>query len=47
MPRNVTMAVDLPASPARLYRMYLDPQRHAGFTGAAVANPIRLRLGYY
>jgi hypothetical protein len=34
MPRNVTMAVDLPASPARLYRMYLDPQRHAEFTGA-------------
>src|SRR5580704_18666474 len=36
MPRNVTMAVDLPASPARLYRMYLDPQRHAEFTGAPV-----------
>jgi uncharacterized protein YndB with AHSA1/START domain len=36
MPRDVTMAVDLPASPARLYRMYLDPQRHAEFTGAPV-----------
>jgi uncharacterized protein YndB with AHSA1/START domain len=36
MPRNVTMAVDLPASPARLYRMYLDPKQHAAFTGAPV-----------
>src|ERR1700676_4946706 len=36
MPRNVIMAVDLPASPARLYRMYLDPRRHAAFTGAPV-----------
>jgi uncharacterized protein YndB with AHSA1/START domain len=30
------MAVDLPASPARLYRMYLDPKQHAAFTGAPV-----------
>jgi uncharacterized protein YndB with AHSA1/START domain len=36
MPRNVIMAVDLPAAPARLYRMYLDPRRHAAFTGAPV-----------
>jgi uncharacterized protein YndB with AHSA1/START domain len=36
MPRNVIMAVDLPASPARLYRMYLDAQQHAAFTGAPV-----------
>src|SRR5260370_41257454 len=36
MPRNITMAVDLPASPARLYRMYLDPKQHAAFTGAPV-----------
>ncbi|HLQ13982.1 MAG TPA: SRPBCC domain-containing protein [Steroidobacteraceae bacterium] len=33
MPRTVTMAVDLPASAARLYRMYLDPKQHAAFTG--------------
>jgi uncharacterized protein YndB with AHSA1/START domain len=33
---NVTMAVELPASPARLYRMYLDPKQHAAFTGAPV-----------
>ena len=33
---NVTMAVDLPGSPARLYRMYLDPKQHAAFTGAPV-----------
>jgi uncharacterized protein YndB with AHSA1/START domain len=36
MPRTVTLAVDLPASPARLYRMYLDPREHAAFTGAPV-----------
>ena len=36
MPRTITMAVDLPASPARLYRMYLDPKLHAAFTGAPV-----------
>jgi uncharacterized protein YndB with AHSA1/START domain len=36
MPRTVTLAVDLPASAARLYRMYLDPKEHAAFTGAPV-----------
>jgi activator of HSP90 ATPase len=36
MPRNVTMAVHLPCSAARLYRMYLDPKQHAAFTGAPV-----------
>jgi len=36
MPRTVTMAINLPASPARLYRMYLDPKRHGAFTGAPV-----------
>jgi uncharacterized protein YndB with AHSA1/START domain len=36
MPRTITMAVDLPSSPARLYRMYLDPKLHAAFTGAPV-----------
>jgi len=36
MPRTITMAVDLPASPARLYRMYLTPALHAAFTGAPV-----------
>ncbi|HMD73898.1 MAG TPA: SRPBCC domain-containing protein [Steroidobacteraceae bacterium] len=33
---TVTMAVELPASPARLYRMYLDPKQHAAFTGSPV-----------
>jgi len=32
----ITLAVDLPASPARLYRMYLDPKLHAAFAGAPV-----------
>ena len=36
MSRTVTMAINLPGSPARLYRMYLDPQRHAAITGAPV-----------
>lgn len=36
MPRTITMAVDLPASPARLYRMYISPKSHAAFTGAPV-----------
>jgi uncharacterized protein YndB with AHSA1/START domain len=36
MPRTVTIAVDLPAAPARLYRMYLSPREHAAFTGAPV-----------
>jgi uncharacterized protein YndB with AHSA1/START domain len=36
MPRTVTMAVHLPCSAARLYRMYLDPRQHAAFTGAPV-----------
>ena len=36
MPRTVTLAVDLPAPPARLYAMYLNPRSHAAFTGAPV-----------
>jgi uncharacterized protein YndB with AHSA1/START domain len=36
MPRTVTLAVELPASATRLYRMYLDPKQHAAFTGAPV-----------
>jgi activator of HSP90 ATPase len=36
MPQTVTMAVHLPCSAARLYRMYLDPKQHAAFTGAPV-----------
>jgi uncharacterized protein YndB with AHSA1/START domain len=40
---NVTMAVELPGSPARLYRMYLDPKQHAAFTGAPVK--IAARVG--
>jgi len=37
------MAVHLPASPARLYRMYLDPKQHAAFSGAPVT--IAARVG--
>jgi uncharacterized protein YndB with AHSA1/START domain len=43
MPRTVTMAVHLPCSPAKLYRMYLDPKLHAAFTGAPVK--IAARVG--
>jgi hypothetical protein len=36
MPRNVTLAVALPASASRLYGMYLDAKEHASITGAPV-----------
>ncbi|HEY5103154.1 MAG TPA: SRPBCC domain-containing protein, partial [Steroidobacteraceae bacterium] len=32
----MSLAVDFPASAAKLYRMYLDPKQHAAFTGAPV-----------
>lgn len=34
MPRNVVIAASLPASPERLYDMYLDQDVHSAFTGA-------------
>lgn len=37
MPRNVILAAHLPATPERLFDMYLDPREHAAFTGAAVS----------
>jgi uncharacterized protein YndB with AHSA1/START domain len=43
MPRTITFAAHLPAKPARLYRMYLDPRQHAAFTGAPVK--IAARVG--
>ena len=43
MSRTVTLAVDLPSSPARLYAMYLNPKIHAAFTGAPVK--IAARVG--
>ena len=43
MPRTITLAAHLPARPARLYRMYLDPRQHAAFTGAPVK--IAARVG--
>ena len=36
MPSTVTLAVDLPAPPGRLYSMYLSPKTHAAITGAPV-----------
>ena|SRR5437868_5043135 len=43
MVRNVSIAVVLPATPARLYDMYLDPSAHAAFTGKPVT--IEARAG--
>ena len=43
MVRNVILATVLPASPDRLYDMYLDPQAHAAFTGKPVT--IEARAG--
>lgn len=36
MANTLMLAVDLPATPGRLYDMYLDPKAHAAFTGAPV-----------
>lgn len=36
MPRTVIVAANLPAAPARLFDMFLDPAAHAAFTGAPV-----------
>jgi uncharacterized protein YndB with AHSA1/START domain len=36
MPRTIQFAVSLPASPDRLFDMYLDPVEHAAFTGSPV-----------
>jgi uncharacterized protein YndB with AHSA1/START domain len=36
MPKTITMAAHFPCSPAKLYRMYLDPKLHSAFTGAPV-----------
>lgn len=36
MPCTVTLAVDLPCPPARLYAMYLNPRIHAAITGYPV-----------
>jgi activator of HSP90 ATPase len=37
MSNTITLAVDLPATPARLYHMYLNPKLHGAFTGSPVA----------
>ncbi len=36
MPATIRQSVTLPASPERLYAMYLDPKAHAAFTGMPV-----------
>jgi activator of HSP90 ATPase len=36
MPRNIIMAASLPASPDKLFDMYLDATEHAAFTGLPV-----------
>ena len=36
MPRTIQIAASLPASPERLFDMYLDPAEHAAFTGSPV-----------
>jgi uncharacterized protein YndB with AHSA1/START domain len=36
MPRVIQLAASLPATPERLFDMYLDPVEHAAFTGAPV-----------
>lgn len=36
MPRNIIMAASLPATPDKLFDMYLDAAEHAAFTGLPV-----------
>ena len=36
MPKTIQQSVTLPATAADLYRMYLNPKRHAAITGAPV-----------
>ena len=36
MPRNIIMAASLPASPEKIFDMYLDAEAHAAFTGLPV-----------
>src|SRR5262249_50132954 len=36
MPKTIHQQVTLPAPAAELYRMYLDPKRHAAITGSPV-----------
>ncbi|WP_372521964.1 SRPBCC domain-containing protein [Sulfuricaulis sp.] len=36
MPQTIQQSVTLPATPARLFAMYLDPKLHAAITGALV-----------
>jgi uncharacterized protein YndB with AHSA1/START domain len=36
MPKNIVLAAFLPATPERLFDMYVDPQSHAAITGADV-----------
>ena len=36
MPRNIIIAASLPATPDKLFDMYLDAETHAAFTGMPV-----------
>ena len=36
MPHTIQLAASLPASPDRLFDMYLDPVEHSAFTGSPV-----------
>ena len=36
MPKTIQQSITLPATAADLYRMYLNPKRHAAITGAPV-----------
>ena len=46
MPRNIIMAASLPASPDKLFDMYLDAASHAAFTGLPAAIEPRAGGGF-
>ena len=46
MPRNIITAASLPASPDKLFDMYLDAASHAAFTGLPVTIEPRMGGGF-
>jgi len=44
MPRTVTLAIDLPASASRLYRIHLDSAEHAAFRLAQTVLDLLVRV---
>lgn len=46
MAKTVVLAASLPATPERLYEMYLDPKEHGAFTGHPVTIEARVAAAF-